>query len=192
MIQYLKGKIELKEEKFLVVEVAGLGYKVFCSPATLQKLSAGKEVKLFTHLHLKETAIELYGFLAQEELGLFEVLNEISGIGPKTAMMLASLGSLQKLKEIIEKRELPAEIKGIGNKRMQKILLELTGKIGEIGKKPVSTRVDEAVQSLVSLGFSRSQAKEALARIPGETQNPEGRIKEALRILGRSSQAKSG
>ena len=186
MIHYLKGKIELRGEKFVIVGVGGLGFKVFCSPATLRNIPEG-EATIYTRLYPKEGAIELYGFLTQEELGLFEVLNEISGIGPKTAMMLASLGSLQKLKEIIEKRELPPEIKGIGNKRMQKILLELTGKIGEIGKKPASIREDEALQSLVSLGFSRQLAEGALTRIPKEIEDTERRIKEALKILGRSS-----
>lgn len=186
MIHYLKGNIKLKGEKFVIIGVGGLGFKIFCSPATIRKIPEG-EITLYTHLYSKEETVELYGFLSPVELELFETLNDISGIGPKTAMMLASLGSLEKLKEIMEKRELPAEIRGIGNKRMQKILLELTGKIGEIGKKSAETQEDEVVQSLVSLGFSRQKAKEALSGIPEEVRDTEKRIKEALKILGRSS-----
>src|SRR3989344_4146278 len=157
MIHYLKGKTEFKGEKFLVVEATGVGYKIFCSPNTLKNIPEGEEAKIFTHLHLKEDAAELYGFLTLEELGLFETLNEISGIGPKTAMMLASLGSLEKLKEIMEKGKLPAEIKGIGQKRMQKILLELTGKIKELGPASGFSETDEALDALVSLGFPKQK-----------------------------------
>ena len=179
MIHYLKGKLGLKDEKVAVIEVGGVGYKVFCSPVTLAKISEDQEVRLFTYLHLRENALELYGFLTQSELGLFEVLNDISGVGPKTATMLASLGSLTKLKEVIEKGELPHEIKGIGKKRAQKILLELTGKIKEINTS------DDALDALVGLGFPRPLAKNALSQIPNDIGDMEARIKKALEYLGK-------
>ena len=105
MIHYLRGKVEFKDDRMATIEVGGLGYKVFCSPSTLGSLTEGKEIKLYTYLHLREEAAELYGFLTPKELEMFEVLNDISGIGPKTAMMLASFGSLQRLKEVIEKEK---------------------------------------------------------------------------------------
>ncbi|MBI2042157.1 MAG: Holliday junction branch migration protein RuvA [Candidatus Nealsonbacteria bacterium] len=179
MIYYLKGRLGLKDDKVAVVEVGGVGYKVFCSPVTLSKISGGQEISVFTYLHLRENAAELYGFLTQNELGLFEVLNDISGVGPKTAMMLASLGSLTKLKEVIEKGELPHEIKGIGQKRAQKILLELTGKIKEIDA------TDDALDALITLGFPRPRAKNALSQVPGDVGNMEDRIKKALEYLGK-------
>jgi len=185
MIHYLKGKIEWKDDKIAVIEVGGIGYKVFCSPATLGKIQEGQEIKIFTYLHLKEETAEFYGFLAQKELEIFEVLNDISGIGPKTAMMLASFGSLQKLKEVIEKGELPHEIKGIGKKRAQKILLELTGKINEISVAKKTPETDEALEALVSLGFSAQRAKNALSQVSADIQDTEGRIKKALEYLGK-------
>jgi len=185
MIQYLIGKIGLKDEKMVVIEVGGVGYKVFCSPSTLGKISEGEDIKIFTYLHLREDAAELYGFLTQKDLELFEVLNEISGVGPKTAMMLTSLGSLTKLKEVIEKGELPKEIKGIGKKKGQKILLELTGKINEIKVANKTEEPDDALDGLVSLGFPRQKAKEALSQIPGDVQDTNSRIKKALEILGK-------
>lgn len=185
MINYLKGKIGLKDDKVVVIEVGGVGYKVFCSPATLGNIQGGQEVKIFTYLHLREDAAELYGFLTQKELELFEVLNDISGVGPKTAMMLASLGSLSKLKEVIEKGELPHEIKGIGQKKSQKILLELTGKIEEIKvAKPVA-EADDALDALVSLGFPRPKAKSALDQVSSDIQDTDARIKKALEYLGK-------
>jgi len=185
MIHYLKGEITYKDDKSLILENQGLGFKVFCSPNTLKKVFQGKEIKLFTYLYLREKAVELYGFLSQKELELFESLNDISGIGPKTATMLASLGSLEKLKEIMEKDQLPPEIKGIGRKKSQKILLELTGKIKELKEPSSPARTDEVLDSLISLGFNRKKAKVALEKIPKEIEDTEKKIKEALKILGR-------
>lgn len=182
MIYSLKGKIELKGEKFLVIDTAGLGFKVFCSTSTLKKISEGEEIKIFTSLYLREDSAELYGFLNKEELDLFDTLNGISGVGPKTAMMLASLGSLEKLKEMMEAGKLPPEIKGIGQKRMQKILLELTGKIKEM-KVPEVDLADGTLDALISLGFPRQKAKDALIKIPEELSREE-KIKRALKILG--------
>lgn len=186
MICYLQGKVTYKDDKSLILENQGIGFKVFCSPKILKKISQGEEVKIFTYLYLKEKAVELYGFLTQKELELFETLNDISGIGPKTAMLLSFLGSLEKLKEIMEKGQLPPEIKGIGRKKSQKILLELTGKIKELQKTPQIAGVDEALDSLISLGFNRQKVKTALEKIPKEIEDTEKRIKEALKILGRS------
>ena len=187
MIASLQGKISLKNEKFVILEVAGVGYKVFCASNTLNKLNGDKEIKLFTYLHLREEAVELYGFLTFQELELFETLNEISGIGPKTAMNLTSVGSLAKLKEVIEKGQLPKEIKGIGQKRAQKILLELTGKIQAIAKPQESTaEADESLDALISLGFPRQKVKEALSKVPVGISDSEERIKEALKFLGKT------
>ena len=184
MIHYLRGKIISKNNKSLILENQGVGFKIWASPDTLKKILEGKEIKLFTFLYLREEITELYGFLTLEELKLFETLNEISGIGPKTAMMLASFGSLEKLKEMMEKGELPREIKGIGKKKMQKILLELTGKIKELQEPPKISKTDEALDALISLGFSKQKAKEALTKISEELSEEE-RIKKALKILGR-------
>jgi Holliday junction DNA helicase RuvA len=184
MIHYLKGKIAQKGDKFLVMEVAGVGYKVFCSLTVLRRVVENTEAKLFTYLHLKEDAVELYGFLGLEELELFETLNDISGIGPKTALLLASLGSLEKLKETIEKDQLPQEIKGIGQKKAQKILLELTGKIKEIAKPEKNTGGDEALDALVSLGIPAPKAKTALSQVSPEIVETEAKIKKALEYLG--------
>lgn len=184
MIHSLTGKITHKDDRFAVLENQGIGYKVFCSLNTLKKVSEGQEVKIFTYLHLREDAAELYGFLFAEELKLFEILNGISGIGPKTAMMLASLGSLEKLKEVMEKGQLPPEIKGIGQKRMQKILLELTGTIKKLKISEESDLADGAMDALVSLGFPKNKAKDALSKIIGELSKEE-RIRAAIKTLGR-------
>ena len=184
MISCLEGRIVLKGERFVILEINGIGYRVFVGPDIFSKIQNLEKVKLWTHLHLREDCQELYGFLAPEGLHLFDILNEISGIGPKTAMMLSSLGSLEKLQELMEKGSLPPEVKGIGPKKAQKILLELTGKIKEIRASKETESDDGSLDALVSLGFPRQKAKDALSKIPGEAGSKEEKLKEALRILG--------
>src|SRR3989344_8190810 len=98
MIAYLEGKIILKKDKFVIIEVAGVGYKVFMSKASLLKLpEIGQPIKLFCFQNVKEDALDLYGFLTYEELVFFETLMDIRGVGPKSALDIAALGSLEKI-----------------------------------------------------------------------------------------------
>ena len=192
MIYYLKGKTELKEQNFVVIDVAGVGYKVFCSAQTLKKLPENKEIKIFTYLYLKENVLELYGFLTIQDLKLFEVLNKISGVGPKAASAISSLGSLDQLKKAIKSgnQNYFQGIKGLGQKKIQKIILELSGKIGEFELTTrraflQSEENREVIDALTGLGFSVQKVKEVLDKIPKEIKDTEQRIKQALKILGR-------
>ncbi len=181
MINYLKGKVIEKEDKYLVLENQNIGFKIFCSSKNLKELNIGTIAQVYTFLRLKENTIELYGFLSKKELDLFEILNEISGIGPKTSLDLSSFGSLEELKKKMEEENFYLELKGIGKKKMQKILLELTGKIKEVSKK--EEVVDEAIDALVSFGFSKAKAKQALLSLPEDIKTSEERIIGALKIL---------
>lgn len=184
MIHYIQGEITYKDDKSLILENQGIGFKIFCSNKTLENFKTGEEFKIYTFLYLREEKIELYGFSNSKELELFKTLNDISGIGPKTALDLSSFGSLENLRKEMEKEEFHREIKGIGKKKMQKILLELTGKIKEISKEE-RTGQDEALDALVSLGFSKKRAETALQRLPKEIKDSGERIKAALKILGK-------
>lgn len=211
MISYLEGKIILKKEKFVILNVNGVGYKVFLSKKALSKLpeidknvnpvrdykSKGKSqgeqisngVKVFCFLSVRETALELYGFLNQKELEFFEILDSIRGIGPKAALEISSLGSLEEIKQKILSRDekLFEGIPGIGRKKAMAIILELTGKIKEPVLVPFSSgaSADEAEEGLVNLGFSRQNAKTALSQISKDIKDPEQKIKESLKILGK-------
>lgn len=184
MISYLKGRIVLKKEKYIVLDVNGVGYKVFLSKKALSKISeVGKELKLFCFLNVRENSLDLYGFLDEKELELFEILEGIRGVGPKAALEISSLGSLEKIKGSILSQDVGLfdKIPGIGKKKAMTIILELTGKIKEVSEK-VGT--DEAEEALINLGFSRQRAREALKGIPKEGKNSEQRVKEALKVLG--------
>jgi len=182
MIAYLRGEIILKKEKFIVLDVNGIGYKVFLSKKSLAKLpEINTPLKLFCFLNIKEDAMDLYGFLNCKELEFFEILDNIRGIGPKAALEISSLGSLEEIKEkILAKQNIFEGISGIGRKKAMTIMLELTGKI-----KDISPDKDEAEEGLVSLGFPRTEAKYALAKISKNIKNSEERIKQALKLLAK-------
>ena len=184
MVSYLNGKIILKRDKFIILEVNNIGYKVFLSHQTLLKLpEIGETIKLFTFQNVKEEALDLYGFASYEELEFFETLMDIRGVGPKSALDISALGSLDKIKDrILRQDEKVFEgIPGIGSKKAMTIILELTGKIKMLGQKKGSA--DEAEGALMQLGFSKQQAKDALSRV--SSKDPEERIKQALKNLGK-------
>ena len=186
MISYLSGKIILKKDKFILLEVNNVGYKIFLSRQTLLKLpETGENIKLFTFQNVKEEALDLYGFLTYEGLEFFETLMDIRGVGPKSALDISALGSLDKIKESILRQDekIFEGIPGIGSKKAMTIILELTGKLKMLGAKKGST--DEAEDALMQLGFSKQQAKEALSRVPSNIKNPEDRIKLALKNIGK-------
>lgn len=187
MISYLEGKIIFKEEKFIILDVGGVGYKVFLSKKTLLKIpKIGESLKLFCLLDVRQNILDLYGFLSFEELKFFEFLDEIPSIGPKAALEISSIAPLEKIKEAIEKEDekIIKEIFNIGKKKAQMIILELSRKI----KKAIpKTKVleDEAFQALINLGFSPQKVKWALSKIPKEIKNTEQKVKEALKVLGK-------
>ncbi len=175
MISYIKGTIRYIDDKLITIERAGIGFDVFLNKREIDELSLGQEIELFTELVLKDKEIELYGFLSREKLNLFKLLRGISGVGSKSALDLSFVSSLEELKELIKNDK----IKGVGPKKLQKILLEITGKINTIEKKTE----DDALSGLISLGFKKKQALEALKKVPDEVKDTEERIKEALKLL---------
>jgi Holliday junction DNA helicase RuvA len=185
MIAFLDGKIILKKEKFVIIEVAGIGYKVFLSKSSLFKITKINEtIKLYIYHHIKEEASDLYGFLTYGELEFFEILLNIRGVGPRLALDISQLGSLDKIKEKIlnQDEKIFDGIAGVGSKKASTIILELTGKIQLLDKKQSA---DEAENALVQLGFSKHDAKDALSYVPQDIKKTEERIKVALKRIGK-------
>ena len=186
MISYLNGKIILKRDKFIIVEIAGVGYKVFLSRQSMITLpEIGEPIKLFIFQNVKEEALDLYGFSTYEGLEFFETLMDIRGVGPKSALDISALGSLDKIKDRILKQDekIFEGIPGIGSKKAMTIILELTGKIKMLGQK--KGNADEAEGALMQLGFSKQQAKDALSHVSATVKDSGERIKQALKILGK-------
>ncbi len=189
MIALLQGKIELKTDKFIILNIKGVGYKIFCSPATLEKISdQEEETKLFIHLYSRENILDLYGFLLFEELEFFEMLISISGIGPKAGLAVLSIASLKDLKTSIASGQvsLLTKVSGIGKKTAERVILELSSKILVSGTEVSRLMADdEVIDALISLGYTNRQAREALKQVSEKIKETTNRIKEALKILGK-------
>jgi len=188
MISLLKGIIESNTDKFVIVDVNGVGYKVYISGNTFKNLpKKGQEIKLYTHLYVRENAMDLYGFLNPEELEIFELLISIPGIGPKGALSVLTVVSIETLKKAIANEEsaVLTKVSGIGKKMAEKIVLELKTKIGDefIGKE--ASPDSEAIDALMSLGYKLKEAREALKKVPKKVEGIENRVREALKVLGR-------
>ncbi len=188
MIYLLKGIIESSTEKHVILDVGGVGYKVYISGNTFKNLpKKGEKIKLYTHLYLRENIMELYGFLNPEDLEIFELLIAISGIGPKGALNVLAVVSIDTLKKAIvsEESSILTKVSGIGEKMAEKIILELKNKISDefLGKE-VSV-ASEAIDALMGLGYKLKEAREVLKKVPKEIESVEDRVREALKLLGK-------
>ncbi len=186
MISSIRGKITLKTDKFLISEANGVGYKISISPDTLSKSPKhGDEIFLWTHLHVREDAMDLYGFLERQELEFFEMLIGVSGIGPKSALGILGIASIETLRKAIGTGDTSylTKISGIGKKTAERIVIDLRDKFtGEEKGGSLKEELD-ALEALKSLGYSQNEAREALKQTKSENTN--AKIKEALQILGK-------
>ncbi len=191
MIAHLSGTILFRGIKYVIIDVGGVGYKLFTSFETLKTLptKVGEPAKLFTHLHVRETALELYGFATMAELEFFEMLIGISGIGPKSALGILSVSPLDSLKRAIASGEITylTKISGIGKKIAEKIIVELRDKLGGPDGAPMTSDESDALDALVSLGYNVREARDALRGVVDHTQPIDKKIKEALKQLGKRS-----
>jgi Holliday junction DNA helicase RuvA len=189
MIYSVSGKLIYKGENFLVVEAGGIGFKIFASERTIRRAGAvGGETKLFTHFHVREDAMELYGFPSGEELSFFELLISVSGVGPKSALSIIDVADLEELSAAIQegRPDLLTKASGIGRKTAERIIIELRNKVGSSRSVAVVEKMDtdvDLIEALSGLGYRREEARSALAKVPTEIAGVEARLKEALRIL---------
>ena len=163
MIYYLTGKVTLKEKDFVVLDVNGVGYKVFVDTDICKE-----KTTLYCFMQKTEKDIKLFGFKEKENLELFEKLMKISGIGPKTALRIASIASVEELKRGIEEEDslVMKKIFSIGKKKGKQVIFELSEKIIQ-GEKE-----DDAFKILKNLGFCDERIKEALKETKNEkTEN---------------------
>lgn len=191
MIAYLKGKILSKSGSFVIAEINNIGYQIFISPLFYADLIIGQEVEFYTHQYVREDMLSLYGFKNAEELGLFELLLSISGIGPKSALGVMSIASVADIKESISRGDsaLLTKVSGIGRKTAERVVLELREKIGRLvgqdGKPGGSLGSGEEIDALMALGYSLSQAREALNGVDDKIKDSGERIRQALKKLGK-------
>ncbi len=187
MISYLSGTVAEKESRFVILDVGGVGYRVFVTDDTLRALKVGAEVKLRTHHAVREDTEELFGFLETDDLKLFELLLSVPGIGPKTALNILNVATPETLRRSITSGETAylTKISGIGRKTAEKIVLELKEKLGA-GEEGTGLKEEvDALEALKSLGYSHSEAREALKQVAKDITGTSDRIKQALKLLGK-------
>ncbi len=187
MIRRLSGTIVENTLAHIVLDVAGVGYLVHVSSETARQLSGKTSATVWTYLAVRETSMDLFGFSDADELGLFELLISVSGIGPRSALAILSLASADLLRRAIAQSDLGylTKVSGIGKKTAEKIILELKDKIGLSGDVGEELHGDsDVVEVLKSLGYSHNEARDAVKKIPSDVSGTSDRVKEALKVLG--------
>lgn len=188
MIGHIEGKIELSNDKYVIVDINGVGYKIYISANIFKKLpKIGEKVKLYTHLHVREDIMDLYGFLDRKDLEFFEMLISISGIGPRGATNILNVASVETLKKAIanEESSILTKVSGIGKKIAEKIILELKNKVTGENLGGRAGADGEAIDALTSLGYKLYEAREVLKKVPESTKEVGEKVKYALKLLGK-------
>ena len=200
MIAFVSGILEMKLNGYIVIDVGGVGYKVFMSEAAIDSLGElGEKVKVYTHHHVREDDISLYGFLTMEELNMFELLISVSGVGAKSALsILANVEpSSFALAVISNDTSKLVKIPGVGAKTAARIVLELKDKLKnqdlvdkkkDIVKKNIldNEEFDEAISALQVLGYNRKDIEKAFENIELSNLTLEEMIKQGLKYLSRN------
>jgi len=192
MISSLHGKVESLGGDWAIINVGGIGFQVYMPTSTLSTLGAiGKEVQLYTHLHLREDNATLYGFASSEELSLFQTLIGVTGLGPKMGLVMLSGMSVEQLVTAIAtgSADLLTVIPGIGKKVANRIVLELKEKIGAGWITTPATQLaqenTDVLAALTSLGYSAVEATKAVATLPSSSDlSLEEKVKLALAYFG--------
>lgn len=198
MYAYIKGTLEEKTKDSIVIDVSGIGYRIFISEQTMSKLGElGEKVKVYTHYHVREDNISLYGFLSNEELKMFELLLQVSGIGAKTAIAMLSTITPSQFAIAIISNDIKTltKIPGVGSKSAQRIVLELKDKLKtedainkdeQVEEKIINSQAaDEATQALQILGYNKSEITKIFDKVDIKGLSTEDIIKTALKYLAR-------
>ena len=191
MIAKIEGQISYVGDRFLIVDVYGVGYKLFVTNEAISLSKVEESIKLWVHTAVRENSIDLYGFLDIEELSFFELLLDVSGIGPKSALSTLSVAPVSTLRKAIASGDTTYlnKVSGIGRKTAEKIIIELKDKLkeyeGDIATSQVMQEERDILEALRTLGYSQDEAREAIKRIPSNMTEMNNRLKEALKIIGR-------
>jgi len=190
MIATLAGTLEYRGADSIIINVGGIGFQAYVPGSTLGQLGAvGDKLSLYTHLHLREDNIALYGFASEEELALFKNFISVSGIGPKAALSLLSALNPEQLAMAITSGnvDIISQVPGIGKKMANRLVIELRSKLEKEWKEaalPLAPENADAVTALTSLGYSLREATQAISSIPDSPElSLEEKVKLALQQL---------
>lgn len=188
MIGHLRGKITHLGDRYAILDVQGVGYKIYTTAPNLLLSNNEEESSFWTHLVVREDVLDLYGFKHKNELDFFELLISVSGVGPKSALGILSIADTETLKKAVAggNSSYLTSVAGIGKKSAEKIILELRDKIGALAQDGSDLGQEEDVMAaLQALGYSLREAREAIKKLPAEITDTNARIKEALKFVSR-------
>lgn len=195
MFYYIKGKVTYKDINFMVLDVGGVGYKIYTSYTTLENATLNEEFLAYTYTHIREDMFDIYGFINTKELNTFEMLISVSGVGPKAALSILSFMPTDAFATAVIKNDVKAitMAPNIGKKTAERIILELKDKLAKENSELISSGINvssdnndtlkEAIDALMVLGYSSLEAKGAVASVKDRFTDVEDIIKNALKIL---------
>ena len=187
MIGYIRGDIKFKDKEGLIVDCAGVGYSIRAPLSILRNGEVGEPIELYIHTHVREDVLALYGFLEMESLRLFEKIIGVSGIGPKTALVIFDKSeNVEAIRTAIIAADVDffTKIPGIGKKGAQKVIIELKPKLGSDDDLDLRDNVasGEVMQAMLELGFKKNELRDVLKKIDSKLPVEE-QIKQALRYV---------
>lgn len=198
MIAYIKGNLEIKTKEYIIIDVNGIGYKIYMSENSMSELEKGKQVKVYTYMKVREDDVSLYGFINNEELVTFELLIGVGGVGAKSAISILSNITPSKFALAVITNDVNTlkKLPGIGAKTAQRIILELKDKMkSESAIKEdteeiksaikLDNKAEDAIEALNVLGYVRKDIEKVLVNIDTQNLSVEEIIKQGLKYLGK-------
>lgn len=190
MISYIAGTIHSKgKSSVTLLTAAGLGYEVELRPARAMELKTGDALELHTYLRITDSSHTLFGFFSTEEKRFFELLLTVSGVGPKSAMNILALGSIDEISQAIARKDVKylTSVQGMGKKTAERLVVELKTKVGAL---PVAeedqvdgTVLGEVIDALVAMGYQKTEAVEVVKQLDTAGKKTELVLRDALRQL---------
>lgn len=189
MIAFLRGTVRAKDHRSVTLDVRDVGYRVAVSPEVLDRAAIGSTQELHIEMIVREDAHDLYGFPTLQELDFFRLLISVSGVGPKSAMVILSVARVAQVERAVREDD-PAiltKVSGVGRKTAERIIIELREKISVVSgdDEDGAATDDQAVDALVKLGYSAKEARQVLKTIPPTVRNTGERVRHALRLMGK-------
>lgn len=191
MIAYLEGTVKFKSSTYIIImTTGGVGYKVHTPLDLITAAIIDKPIILYTYTHVRDDILDLYGFIRPENLALFELLLTVSGIGPKLALSIFSVGKIEKIKEAIIKGDTTffTGIPRLGSKNAQKLIIELRPKLGNLDKLDLtedSGETKEIIDALKTFGFSERESRDAIKSHKDPNISTSDKIRQSLKYLGK-------
>lgn len=186
MIGFLSGTV--RDKYPVIISIRDVGYIVHVPEQTNEKLIKDQPYELYIHTHVREDALDLYGFLTKEELNLFELLLTVSGIGPRTGLNILNRGVMEIEKAVRESDvDFFTMVPRLGKKNAQKIIIELKNKLGsvsELNLNQTEGETKEAMEALISMGFTRGEVLVAIRKLTKQETTVEQKIRKALQLIG--------